>query len=300
MKSGNVAIVGLPNAGKSTLLNALMGQHLAIVSSKPETTRACLLGVFISERPAAQIGIIDTPGLLRPKNALGRSLHEAIKSGIDRADAMVLLVDVKQPGLGTSGLNTEQKQMIQSAKKADKPWVLALNKVDLIKPKERMLPLLKTLDETLQPDALVPLSARKADNLKALIQEVIQHLPDQPKLYEEDNLTDQPTRFFASEFVREAVLQHTHEEIPHGVAVTVEKFHEKPNVTHIAVIIHVSKASHKRIVIGKQGSMLKAIGTDARKNLEKLLGQKVMLETFVKVNESWMESSAQVAELLRP
>lgn len=295
-RSGTCALVGRPNVGKSTLLNALLGQKLAIVAAKPQTTRTSILGVYQQEDPATQIAFLDTPGLHRPKNALGRALVESAKAAFADADVIVMLTD----NYGTAGEfpAPEDAEVLALVRAAKRPTILALNKVDRLKDKAKLLPILQNIGSKGIFDAIVPLSATRKVNFDGLIREIRERLPE-GKIYKEDFFTDKPQRFFAAEFVREAVIRHTRQEIPHSVAVLVELFDESTRVTRIAASILVEKDSQKKIIIGAKGSMLKAIGTDARVQIEEMLEKQIFLELFVKVAEDWTDNAEVVRDATR-
>lgn len=298
-KSGRAAIVGRPNVGKSTLLNALLGQRLAIAASKPGTTRSTLLGVYTQDSPATQIAFVDTPGLHRPKNALGRALVENAKAGFDGADVIVMVTDVAKEGTHPEKfLRGGDTDVLALVRVANTPCVLVINKVDRLKNKALLLPLLEQALRVHPFAAVVPVSALTRDNLDALVKELREHLPS-GLAYDPDTLTDKSERFFASERVREALLVHTREEVPHGVAVVIERFEESKAMYRIAATIIVSKNAHKGIVIGKGGALLKQIGTDARTAMETLYGRKVFLELWVKVIEGWTDDPHKVQALVR-
>ncbi len=301
-RSGRAAIVGRPNVGKSTLLNALLGQKLAIAAPKPGTTRSTLLGIFTEQKknkPATQIAFVDTPGLHRPKNALGRALVEDAKAGFDGADVIVMVTDIGERGVNPetflSGGDAEVLALVKACKA---PAILVINKVDRAKNKATLLPLLEQALRVHPFAAVVPLSARGNDNVAALVSAIREHL--HPGLtYDVDMLTDKPERFFAGELIREAVLNHTRQEVPHGVAVIIEKFEDAPKLYKVAATIVVSKNAHKGIVIGKGGALLKEIGIDARVAMEALFERKVFLELWVKVTENWTEDPHKVQALVR-
>jgi GTP-binding protein Era len=296
-RSGRCAIVGRPNVGKSTLLNALLGQKLAIATPKPQTTRTCILGVYVQQDPPLQIALVDTPGLHQPRNALGRALCEQAKGGRAEADVLVLVVALAPSPTPAELLGPEEQELLQAARRDGVPVVLALNKVDRVKHKAQLLPLLEQCGRAYPFAALVPISARHGHNLDALLREIGALLP--PGLrYDPAQLTDKPERFFAAELVREAVIEHTRHEVPYAVAVQIDEFEEGEPLCRIAATIVVEKESQKGIVIGERGQRLKQIGTAARLELEKLLQRKVFLKLWVKVAAGWTESPALVSELL--
>jgi GTP-binding protein Era len=297
-RSGRVAIIGRPNVGKSTLLNALLGQKLAIATEKPGTTRSNLLGVYVQKEPPTQIAFVDTPGLHRPRNALGRALVEDAKAGWSGADAVAMITEVGQSVQLPQFLGGGDAEVLTQLKAQNAPVVLVINKVDRLKNKAEMLPLLQRALEIFPFSSVVPLSAQKRDNLGALIKALREHLPAGLS-YDDKELTDRPERFFASELIREAVLEHTRQEVPHGVAVIVDRFEDSAELAKISATIVVSKEAHKGIVIGKSGERLKTIGSEARIAMEKLFGRKVFLETWVKVVNDWTDDPIKVQRVLR-
>lgn len=288
-RGGRVAIVGRPNVGKSTLLNALVGQKLAIVSERPGTTRSCLLGVYMA--PGTQIAFVDTPGLERPRSVLGRALVEEAQSSLEECDAILFIADANKG-------DAKDAEVLAQLEGAKKPIVLALNKIDLLGDKRKLLPKLEKWNGRAKLAALVPISAKDGDNVEALLSELAALMPE-GLLYEGDFLTDKPERFFVAERVREAILAHTREEVPHGVAVQIEEMKEEPAITRIGAVVLVDKASHKGILIGKRGAMLKAIGTAARAEIEALLEKKVFLRLWVKVEEDWTHDPHKVRRYTR-
>ncbi|MFK7985411.1 MAG: GTPase Era [Sandaracinaceae bacterium] len=297
-RSGRVAIVGRPNVGKSTLLNALLGQKLAITTPRPGTTRSRLLGVFAQEAPPTQIAFVDTPGLERPRSVLGKVIAEEAKASLEDVDAVVLVIDATHHGKGGDPIHPADEDVLAQVARVRVPIVLALNKVDKIKDKGKLLPQLASWDQRHDLAALVPMSALKSDNVDPLVRELRAHLPE-GLLYEEDVLTDRPTRFFAAELVREAIIRHTREEVPHTVAVQIEEFTEESAITRIGATIIVDKPTHKGILIGSGGERLKSIGTAARTEIEDFIQQKVFLKLFVRVEEHWTRNPHKVRQLTR-
>jgi GTP-binding protein Era len=276
----------------------LLGQKLAIATSKPGTTRSTLLGVFVQQDPHTQIAFVDTPGMHRPHNALGRALLAAAKAGLHSADVIVLVTEVAKTVNPQTFLTGGDADVLAHLKDSRIPVVLAINKVDRLRDKAALLPLMERASRLFRFASVVPLSALKHDNLTALISALREHLPEGSS-YDTDMLTDKPQRFFASELVREAVLQHTRDEVPHGVAVLVDKFEEAPDLHRIAATIVVSKDAHKGIVIGKAGERIKRIGSEARIEMETLFERKVFLELWVKVVPGWMDDPHKVQSLVR-
>ena len=297
-RSGRVAIVGRPNVGKSTLLNALLGQKLAIATEKPGTTRSTLLGVYTQKTPPTQIAFVDTPGLHRPRNALGRALVEDAKAGLSGADAVAMITEVGKSAPPQTFLTGGDAEVLSQLSGVKLPIVLVINKVDRLKQKAELLPVMQRATEIFPFAAVVPLSAIRRDNLEALITALREHLHD-GLAYDEQVLTDKPERFFASELIREAVLEQTRQEVPHGVAVLIDKFEDSAELTRVSATIVVSKDAHKGIVIGKGGERLKQIGTDARIAMEQLYERKVFLELWVKVVSNWTDDPLKVQRLVR-
>ena len=295
-RSGRVAIVGRPNAGKSTLLNRLLGQKLAIATHRPGTTRSCILGVYTSDDPPTQIAFIDTPGMHRPKSALGKVLVEQAQLGLAEADVVLFLTEApnrKSP----EGVHPSDVAVLNMIRDAGAPVVLAVNKIDLLKEKDLLLPFLAAYQEAFEFAAVVPISAIKGKHLDPMLAEIRQRLPPGILYEDEDFLTDRPTRFFVAEMVREAVLRHTRQEVPHGCACLIESYLEEERITRIEATIIVEKDSHKGIVIGKGGSLLKKIGTEARLEIERFLDAKVFLKLWVKVIPGWTADPMQARRL---
>jgi len=284
-RAGRCAIVGRPNVGKSTLMNRLLGQKLAIATSRPGTTRSSVLGVYASDEPPTQIAFVDTPGLHRPKSALGKVLLEQAQLGLVDADVVVFLVEAPGPK-GRVEVEAADRAVLAMLAEVKAPVLLAINKVDLLKDKSRLLPLIKAFQEVRAFAAVVPVSAVRGVNLPELIAEIRQRLPE-GLMYEPDFLTDRPERFFVAELIREAVMNRTRQEVPHGTACVLDSYVEDGNLLRIDATIVVEKESHKGIVIGARGSLLKEIGTDARVAIEELVGRKVFLKLWVKVIPGW-------------
>jgi GTP-binding protein Era len=296
-RAGRCAIVGRPNVGKSTLLNALLGQKLAIATSKPQTTRHRILGVYTQEDPPTQIAFIDTPGLHRPKNALGRALVEEAQGALSDTEVVLWLIESPTDNDGPPHLSGPDKEVLNLLGRSHGKLVLALNKVDRLKDKKKLLPWLPFYQEQLDPAAIVPISALKTRGLEPLVSELRKHLPPGLLYDDPDFLTDRPERFFVAELVREAAIKNTRQEVPYAVAVLIESFEEQPGLTRIQASIVVEKPNHKKIVVGAAGSMLKKIGTEARLQIEELLGRKVFLGLFVKVVPDWTEDPTSVRRL---
>jgi len=280
MKSGFVAIVGKPNVGKSTILNCLLGTDLAIVTAKPETTRNKILGTLTTEK--GQINFIDTPGMHIPHTLLGRHMVRQAKEALQEADLVLAVVDAKEY------LDRADEALFSAIKDAKKPAVLLINKVDIVD-KRVVLPVIQECTKIGIFRDFIPISARKGANMDVIIPKIFEFLPQGPKLYPDDYLTDRPQRFFIGELIRERVLNLTKEEIPYSVAVSVEEFKKIPKkkIYHIQAIIFVERPSQKAIIIGKKGQMLKSIGEVARLKIQKFIGSDVYLDLWVKVYKNW-------------
>jgi len=289
-RSGTVAIVGRPNVGKSTLLNAALGQALAIVSPVPQTTRNRILGVV--RRPGAEIALLDTPGIHKPFSRLGRALNRTAREATGDADAVLYVTT----GGAKATVHPGDRTLLADVGEGV-PTVLVLNQVDRTKDKSVLLPLLAELGTLRDFAAVIPISALYNDGVDVVLDEVAKVLPVGPPRFDEDMLTDRPVRFFAGEFVREQILLSTREEIPHAVAVEVTTFEEKPNVVVIEATIHVERDGQKRILIGRGGEKLKAVGTAARAKIEELLEKKVHITLFVRVTADWTESESALVDL---
>lgn len=288
-RSGFVSILGRPNAGKSTLLNALVGEKIAIVSDKPQTTRTTVQGVITT--PEGQVVFLDTPGIHKTDTQLNKRMMDAVRSGLDARDLLLFVVDASRPGL------EQQRQALEFLQRTDTPTVLVLNKVDRIQDKRELLPLIEKCMELYPFVDPVPLSALNGDNLDALRKVIFTRLPEGPRYFPDDYLTDQPERFLAAELIREKILLLTQAEVPHSVAVMIEQWEEKPKLTRITATILVERNGQKAIVIGARGEMLKQIGSEARAEIETLLGAKVFLELFVKVTAGWRDKAAVLNDL---
>ncbi|PYP92908.1 MAG: GTPase Era [Candidatus Angelobacter sp. Gp1-AA117] len=293
-RSGFVSIIGRPNAGKSTLLNALVGEKIAIVTEKPQTTRTRIQGMVNVKaqkgRPAGQIVFIDTPGVHRPDSRLNRKMMREIYDALDSRDLILLIVDAAEkfgPG---------DEHVLELVKKTGGPVFLLLNKVDKLQ-KEKLLPLIDRYSRLHDFQEIIPISAVKEQGLDILLDKIIRALPDGPRYFPEDQLTDQPERFLASEIIREKVLLKTGKEVPYAIAVIVERYEELEKLIRIAAAIFCEREGQKGILIGKKGERLKEIGTAARQELERLLGKKVYLELFVKVKPGWRQSASFVEDL---
>ncbi len=287
-KSGFVAVIGRPNVGKSTLMNTIVGQKIAIATDKAQTTRRRIKGIYTNEE--GQIVFIDTPGIHKPLDKLGEFLMDEAKCSIPDADLILFLVDVSEPaGAG-------DKWIVENIlKKTEIPIIIVLNKVDKLKDpikKEQNLLTYKMLFDTNLPTAKV--SAQTGRNIDTLISTIMRKLPVGPAIYDEEDLTDESMRSIAQEVIREKILKNTKDEIPHSVAVLIEKYEEKENIDRIFAAIHVEHESQKGIMIGKKGLMLKTIGSQARADLEKMLDKKVYLELKVKVSKDWRKKTPDI------
>lgn len=289
-RSGFVALIGRPNAGKSTLLNHLVGEKIAAVSNKPQTTRHKIRGIVTTD--AGQIVFVDTPGVHKPGYLLNRRMMAAVHDAILSVDLVVLMRDAfVSTGNG-------DRFVLDLIKKSEKPAVLVLNKVDKIKDKTELLPLIEFYSKEYDFKEIIPVSALKGEAVEILLSEIVKHLPEGKPLFEEDEMTDQPLRQLVAEMVREKILLTTGDEIPYVTAVVTEKFDESnPKVTKIFCAIYVERSSQKGIIIGKGGSKLKKIGAEARRDIENLLGKKVYLQLFVKVVKDWRNRERNLDEM---
>ena len=285
-RSGFVAILGRPNVGKSTFLNRVIGQKIAIMSDKAQTTRNKIQGIYTNKD--AQIVFIDTPGIHKPQSRLGDFMVESALSTLNEVDAILFMVNATQKrGRGDDFI-------IERLKNVNKPIYLVINKIDQVHPND-LLPLMDDYRNTLDYQEVYPISALQGNNVDELVANLIQDLPEGPQFYPEDQITDHPERFIAGELIREKVLQLTREEVPHSVAVVVERiYREDEQKVHVQATIIVERKSQKGIIIGKGGQMLRKIGTLARKDIEKMLGDKIYLELWVKVQPKWKDKKADL------
>ncbi len=286
--SGFVAIVGQPNVGKSTLTNALVGRKVAIVSSKPQTTRTRILGIV--NRPDAQIVLIDTPGIHRDPSALGRQMNAEITQALEGIDVLAILLDSKR------GVTVADRQVFQRTAVFRGPKILLLNKIDCVA-KSALLPLIEACGREGEFAEIIPVSALSGDGLDDVLQTFLKYLPEGEPHFPQDQFTDQPERFLAAEILREKAMEATRQEVPHAIAVRIESFEEQPGLIRIAAVIQVERESQKGIVIGKRGGRLKEIGMAARKELEGFFGVRVYLQTHVRVQAGWREDPRQVRQL---
>ena len=284
-RTGFIAIVGRPNVGKSTLMNRILGEKVAIVSSKPQTTRNRIIGIHTVGDD--QYVFLDTPGIHQPKNSLGDFMVKAANDSMHEADAVVLVVDAGKE------ISRVEENVIEYIKKAGVPSVLVLNKVDLYR-REVIAETITAYADKHSFDAFVPVSAKKGEKVNAVLEECSKFLSESEWFFPDDIVTDQPIRQIAAEIIREKILRTLNKEIPHGVAVVIEEFKEEPSLISIRAEIFCEKASHKGIIVGKNGAELKMVGTYAREDLEKMFGKKVYLNLWVKVKENWRESAKTV------
>ena len=286
-RSGFVALIGRPNVGKSTLMNRLIGQKIAITSSKPQTTRNRIQTVYTDER--GQIIFLDTPGIHKAKNKLGQYMAEVTESTLKDVDLILWLVEP------SDYIGAGEQEIIKRLSGVKTPVMLVINKIDKVK-KEDLLHIIDTYRKELDFAAIVPVSALKGENTNDLTDTIFTYLPEGPQYYDEDTVTDQPERQIAAEMIREKALRNLSEEIPHGVAVLIDRMKEREGGTLIdldATII-CEKESHKGIIIGKKGLMLKKIGTEARRDIEMMTGTKINLKLWVKVKENWRDSDTLI------
>lgn len=280
-KSGFISIMGRPNAGKSTLLNAVLGEKIAAVSSKPQTTRTQIMGVLTHDD--CQFVFVDTPGIHKPKNKLGKFMMKEVEAGSDEADVVLYIVDA-------SVFNFERETEVLDTIKSEN-IMLVINKTDKVE-KENILPIIAQLSQHRNFIEIMPISALKKDGLDTLLDIIKEKLPEGPKFFPDDTLTDQPEKQIVAEFIREKLMRNLNDEIPFGIAVTTDlmKYDEEKDLTKITATIYCERDSHKAIIIGKKGEMLKKIGSQARHDLEKFTRSKVFLELWVKVKDNWRNS----------
>lgn len=289
-RSGYVALVGRPNAGKSTLLNHLVGEKIAAVSNKPQTTRHKIRGIVTKDD--SQIVFVDTPGVHKPGYLLNRRMMAAVHDALLSVDLVVLMRDA------SVSTGNGDRFVLDLVKNSGRPSILVLNKVDKIKKREELLPLMEFYAEEHPFKAIIPLSALKGEAVETLLDEIGKHLPQAGPIFSEDEMTDQPMRVIAAEMVREKILETTGEELPYVTAVITERWDESdPELPRIYCAVYVERDSQKRIIIGKQGSRIKDIGIKARHDIENLLGRKVYLELFVKVVKDWRNRERDLDEM---
>ncbi len=284
-KSGFVSLIGLPNAGKSTLLNALVGQKVAIVADKPQTTRTSVQGVATAAD--AQIVFLDTPGIHKADTPLNKRLMDTVRASLEERDLLLFVVDASRP------FGEQDRQAVDLVRHArETPVILVLNKLDLVKEKPRLLALIEEYRALYEFADYLPVSAARGEGLGDLRQAIVSRLPEGPAYFPAEHVTDQPERFLAAELVREKVVRLTHQEVPHSVAVSVDRWEETPAITRIYATIRVERDGQKGIIIGSKGAMLKKIGTLAREEMERLFGVKIYLDLHVRVQPGWREKAA--------
>ena len=292
-KSGFVAIVGRPNVGKSTLLNTLAGQKIAIVSNKPQTTRTAIKGII--NREDAQIIFTDTPGIHKPKNKLGEKMAETIDEPISDVELILYLIEATDKGIGLAN-----EFILNKVKEQKTKAILVINKVDLVQ-KENLLELIKAYSEKHNFEAIIPISARKNDGVDTLLEKIVEVLPEGPAYYDTEEWTDQTERQIIEETIREKALRSLDDEVPHGIAVEVitMKKRENKDLYDIEATIYCEKKTHKGIIIGKDGAMLKKIGERARQDIEVMLGSQINLQLWVKVKEDWRDNSNRLNQIFK-
>jgi GTP-binding protein Era len=280
-RSGFVTIIGRPNAGKSTLLNALVGQKVAIVADKPQTTRTAIQGVLTDAN--AQVVFLDTPGIHKSDSPINKRMMSAVRSSLEERDALVFVVDATKP------FTDEDEKALSTLREGGPPVILALNKVDALTSPQHLLPLIDEYAKRYAFKELIPISATKGEGLDIFRQAVIAHMPEGPQYFPEDHVTDQPARFLVAELIREKILRLTRQEIPHSVTVLVEQWDESQGLIKVYASILVERDGQKGIVIGAGGSMLKRIGTEAREEAEALFGMRFFLDLRVRVEKDWRQ-----------
>jgi len=284
-KSGYAAIIGMPNVGKSTLVNTIVGQKIAIISDKPQTTRNKILAIYTTDE--AQIVFTDTPGIHKPKTRLGEYMVSVANESVNEMDVVLFVVDASQP------IHDMEREIARNIGRLNVPNILVINKIDKIK-KEELLPLIADYSNLNKFDAIIPISAETGDGVKILLNEITDFIEPGPKFYYDDMVTDQPERQIAAEIIREKMLWTLNQEVPHGIAIEIEKMEEKETITNISANIYCEKNSHKGIIIGRNGEMLKRIGSLARSDIQKLLDQKVYLDLWVKVRPDWRNNNRMI------
>ncbi len=290
-KSAFIAVVGRPNVGKSSFVNAAVGQKVAIVSDKPQTTRTRIMGVC--NKDETQFVFVDTPGFHKPKNVLDKHMNKAVGSGLSDVEAAILVVEAAPKfKFDPENLPPAELELIEQFKKRKIPAVLAVNKIDLLEKKEELLGMISAYMTAFEFAAVVPISAKKLDGVDILIGELLKYANPSPHFFDSETVTDQPDKVMVAEIIREKILRLLSDEIPHGTAVEIEQFYERDNaqgepILEVGATVYCEKDSHKGIIIGKGGTMLKRIGTGARKDIEDFFGIKVSLKLWVKVKEDW-------------
>lgn len=287
--SGFVAIIGRPNVGKSTLLNQVVGQKIAIMSDKPQTTRNKIHGVYTTDN--SQIVFLDTPGIHKPQSRLGDYMMKVAEGTLREVDAILFLVDAAE------GLGGGDRFIIERLKQVNTPVILVLNKIDQVHP-EQLLPLIASYKDLYPFAEIIPISALLGSNVSSLLETLTGYLEEGPQYYPADQVTDHPEQFVCAELIREKILHLTREEIPHSIAVTIEDMKQESNgVVHISAVIYVERSSQKGIIIGKKGALLKEVGQQARADIEALLGSRAFLELWVKVKKDWRNQERILKDL---
>ena len=282
-----ITVCGRPNVGKSTLTNALVGEKIAITSSKPQTTRNRITGIALHN--GIQFILLDTPGFIKPRNRLGDYMVGVVRESVADVDCVLFLVEPKEE------VGPGEKALIEHFRQSGAPVILVINKIDTVPEKEKLLAVIAAYSAEYEFDSVVPISAMTGDGIDVLLGEMEKYAAEGPHLFPDDMITDQPERQICAELVREKILRCLDKEIPHGTAVEITKFSERENgIIDIDATIYTEKQSHKGIIIGKNGTMLRKIGADAREEMEEFLGQKVFLQTWVKVKENWRDSEVQL------
>ena len=291
MKSGFVSIIGKPNAGKSTLLNRLTGEKVAIISNKPQTTRNVIRTILTDKE--SQIIFMDTPGIHKPKTKLGEYMIDEVNNSLSNVDVIVYLVDASKKNVGQN-----DQDIIDKLAVSKKPVILGLNKIDILD-KIQLLPMIDKYKDRMEFCGIYPISAKEGDGANDILAKIKELLPEGPLYYPEDSLTDMPEKVIASEIIREKMLELLQDEVPHGIGVEIIKFKDREGkeLIDIDANVYCEKSSHKGIVIGKNGSMLKKIGTRARIDIEKMLGVKVNLQLWVKIKDDWRNSDSMLKML---
>lgn len=280
-KSGFCALIGMPNVGKSTLLNTIAGQKIAIISDKPQTTRNRILAVYST--PHEQIIFTDTPGIHDPHNKLGEYMVRVANESMRDTDVVIFVVDA------TRGIRDKEREIAENIDKLGIPCILVINKIDMVK-KENLLPMIADFSSINHFDDIIPISAKDNDGVQTLLSTITQYIDEGPMFYDEDMVTDQPEKAIAAEIIREKMLWLLDKEVPHGIAIEITRMKEQDKLTSINATIYCERKSHKGIIIGKNGEMLKKIGTLARSDIEKMLGRKVYLELWVRIKNDWRNS----------
>ena len=288
-RTGFAALVGRPNVGKSTLMNGMIGEKISIISDRPQTTRNRIMGIFSADR--AQIMFLDTPGIHKPLHKLGEYMNQAAIGALNHVEVVLFVVDAcEKKGAG-------EKFIIEHLKKVKTPVILVINKIDKLDDKSKLLGIMNSYKDDLDFSAVIPVSALQQEGFAELQEEIVRYLPEGPSMFPEDELTDQPMRVIAAKMIREKVMQNTHDEVPHAIAVEINDYKERPNGNiFIRATIFVERESQKGIVIGTKGSLLKQIGQEARQDSENLTGCGVFLDLWVKVQADWRNKSKMLKE----